>query len=147
MFQWLRSRIAAMVVRVVPISLPIWPSEISGWLRMIQAMPSGLSCALRDRRVARAAGAAGLVRLLVHVEAVGRIGLALVDLFLGELAGADRVAPGQLGRGGIVGDRLHLEDVEAAKFGDLLEGERAVVDQPGGGRMGHERLGHCGSPR
>jgi hypothetical protein len=43
MFQWVRSRIAAMVVRVVPISLPIWPSEISGWLRMIQAMPSGLS--------------------------------------------------------------------------------------------------------
>ena len=32
-----------MVVRVVPISLPIWPSDTSGWLRMIQAMPSGLS--------------------------------------------------------------------------------------------------------
>ena len=43
MFQWLRSRIAAIVVRVVPISLPIAPSEISGWLRRIQAMPSGLS--------------------------------------------------------------------------------------------------------
>jgi len=46
MFQWLRSRIAAMVVRVVPISLEIAPSLISGWLRMIQAMPSGLSCRL-----------------------------------------------------------------------------------------------------
>ena len=30
--------------RVVPISVPIAPSVISGWLRMIQAMPSGLSC-------------------------------------------------------------------------------------------------------
>ncbi len=44
MFQWLRSRIALIVLRVVPISLPICASEISGWLRMIQAMPSGLSC-------------------------------------------------------------------------------------------------------
>ena len=43
MFQWLRSRIAAMVVRVVPISLLIWPSVTSGWFLMIQAMPSGLS--------------------------------------------------------------------------------------------------------
>ena len=43
MFQWLRSRIAAMVVRVVPISLLIWPSLTSGWFRMIQSMPSGLS--------------------------------------------------------------------------------------------------------
>jgi hypothetical protein len=63
--------------------------------------------------------------------------LALLDLLLGQLARADRVATGQLGRGGIVGDRLHLEDVEAAEFGDLLEGERAVVDQPRSGRMGH----------
>jgi hypothetical protein len=30
MFQWLRSRIAAMVVRVVPISFEIAPSVISG---------------------------------------------------------------------------------------------------------------------
>jgi hypothetical protein len=36
MFQWLRSRIAAMVVRVVPISLLIWPSLTSGWFLMIQ---------------------------------------------------------------------------------------------------------------
>ena len=43
MFQWLRSRIAVIVLRVVPISLPICASEISGWLRRIQAMPSGLS--------------------------------------------------------------------------------------------------------
>ena len=39
----LRSRMAWMVVRVVPISLPIAPSETSGWLRRIQAIPSGLS--------------------------------------------------------------------------------------------------------
>ena len=44
MFQWVRSRIALIVLRVVPISLPICASEMSGWSRMIQAMPSGLSC-------------------------------------------------------------------------------------------------------
>jgi hypothetical protein len=32
--------------------------------------------------------------------------------------------------------------MEAAEFGDLLEGERGIVDQPGGGRMRHERLSH-----
>jgi hypothetical protein len=43
---------------------------------------------------------------------------------------------------GVVGDRLHFEDVEPAEFGDLLEGERAVLDQPRGGRMRHQGLGH-----
>ena len=46
MFQWLRSRIALIVLRVVPISLQTCASEISGWLRSSQAMPSGLSCRL-----------------------------------------------------------------------------------------------------
>jgi hypothetical protein len=36
--------------------------------------------------------------------------------------------------------------VEAAEFGDLLERQRTIFDQPGGGRMGHERLGHQMSP-
>ena len=35
--------IAWIVERVVPISLPIWPSLNSGWLRISQATPSGLS--------------------------------------------------------------------------------------------------------
>ena len=142
MFQWVRSRIAAMVVRVVPISLLIWPSVTSGWLRMIQAIPSGLSWRLRNRRVARALGAAHRVGRLVHLQPVVGVLLALLDFLVGQLAGADRVAAGQLGRRGVVGDRLHLEDVKAAEFGDLLEGQRTVLDQPGGGRMGHQGLGH-----
>ena len=121
MFQWVRSRIAAMVVRVVPISLPICPSQTSGWLRMIQAIPSGLSWRLRDRRVARPLGAADRVRRLVHLQRIVGIRLALLDFLVRQLAGADRVAAGQLGRCRVVGNRLHLEDVEAAEFGDLLE--------------------------
>ena len=38
-----RTTIAAIVVRVVPISLLIWPSVTSGWFLMIQLIPSGLS--------------------------------------------------------------------------------------------------------
>jgi hypothetical protein len=36
--------------------------------------------------------------------------------------------------------------METAEFGDLLERERTIVDQPGGGRMGHQGLGHWLSP-
>jgi hypothetical protein len=66
----------------------------------------------------------------VHLQRVVGIVLALHDLLMRQLSGADRVAAGQLGRRGVVGDRLHLEDMEAAKLGDLLEGERAILDQP-----------------
>jgi len=43
---------------------------------------------------------------------------------MGQLAGADRVAPGQLGGRGVVGDRLDLEDMQPAEFGDLFERQR-----------------------
>ena len=78
--------------------------------------------------------------LLVH-GAAGGVGLAAVDLLLVQFAGADRIASGQLGRGGVVGDRLDLEDVQPAEVRDLIERERGVVDQPGSGRVRHERLG------
>ena len=97
---------------------------------------------LGDRRVARALGTHGLIGLAVHLKPIIRVVLAAVDLLQRQLARAQGIAAGQLGRGGIVGDRLHLEDMKAAKFGDLLEGQRSVVDQPGGGRVRHERLGH-----
>jgi hypothetical protein len=35
-----------------------------------------------------------------------------------------------------VGDALDLERVQAGEVGDLLEGERGVVDQPDGGGLG-----------
>ena len=105
-----------------------------------------LVLALADRRVARTPGAAHRFRRLLHLQAVVGIVLPLLDLLVRQLAGADRVAPGQLGRRGVVGDRLHLEDMQPAEFGDLLEGERCILDQPGGGRMGHQGLGHWHSP-
>jgi hypothetical protein len=78
----------------------------------------------------------------VHLQPVVGVVLALEDFLMGQLAGADRVAAGELGGGGVVGDRLHLENMEAAKLGNLLEAERGIVDQPRRGRVGHERLSH-----
>jgi hypothetical protein len=107
----------------------------------------GLVLALRQRRVAWPLGPADLVGRLLDLELVVRILLSLLDLLVSQLAGADRVAARQLGRSRIVGDRLHFQDVQAAEFGDLLERQRAVVDQPGCGRMGHQGLGHRLSPK
>ena len=42
-FQWVRSRTAAMVGLVVPIRRPIWASDRSGNCLTSQAMASGLS--------------------------------------------------------------------------------------------------------
>ena len=42
-FQWLRSRTAAIVGLVVPSILEICASVSSGWFLTSQAMPSGLS--------------------------------------------------------------------------------------------------------
>ena len=96
---------------------------------------------LGDRRVARPLGATDLLGPLRDDELVIRVGLTLVDLVLRQLVRAQRIAPGQLGRGGIVGDRLDLQDVQSGEIGDLLKSELGVVYQPGSGRVGHERLG------
>ena len=56
-----------------------------------------------------------------------RIGLAFVDLFLRQFVRAHRIAAGQLGRRGIVSDRVHLENVQPAEFGDLVEAESEVL--------------------
>ena len=103
--------------------------------------PVGLVLALADRRVARSLCAANGFGRLVHLQPVVGVLLPLLDLVVGQFAGADRVAAGELGCRGVVGDRLHFEDVQAAEFGDLLKGERRIVDQPGGGRVGHQGLG------
>ena len=54
-FQWLRSRMAAMVVFVVPTSFMMVDSGSSGWLRSSHMMASGRSPRRDTRRVARAA--------------------------------------------------------------------------------------------
>jgi hypothetical protein len=33
--------------------------------------------------------------------------------------------------------------MQAAEISDLFEGHRRVVDQPDGGRLGHENVGHA----
>src|SRR4029450_5179334 len=43
--------------------------------------------------------------------------------------------------------RVHSKHMQPAELGDLREAKRGVVDQPGGGRMRHQRLGHEISPQ
>ena len=72
-----------------------------------------------------------------------RVGLGPGDLLARQLAGHDRVHALDALRGFAVGDRLHLERMQPAELRDLVEGQRGVVDQPDGGRLGHQqRIGH-----
>jgi hypothetical protein len=73
-----------------------------------------------------------------------RVGLAAIELVLGQFAVAHRIAAGQLGGGGIIGNRLHFKDMQAAEGGNLFKGQRRIVDQPGGRRMRHQRMGGSG---
>ncbi len=59
---------------------------------------------------------------------------------------ADGITAGIFGACRVIGDRLHFQDMQPAKFRDLIKAERGIVDQPAGCRMGHERLGHEDSP-
>jgi hypothetical protein len=113
--------------------------------------------ALRHRRVARRA----LLRLRdAHlrngeIQLVRRILLRALDLVARELAGLDRIEALDALRRIAVGDRLHFKRVQLAECGDLLEGQRRVVDQPDRGRLGHERsilperhiISSCSLPR
>ena len=91
------------------------------------------------------------------LQDVAVILLAARDLLARELAGRDRVHALDALRHVAVGDALHLQHVQAAQLGDLLEGQRGVLDQPHGGCFRHQefavthrgpfrdRQGHCPS--
>src|SRR6185437_185573 len=73
-----------------------------------------------------------------HLEAQLGVLLRRLDLLAGELARRHGVLALDTFRHVLVGDALHLQRMQAAEFGDLLEGQRGVVDQPDGGRLGHK---------
>ena len=77
-------------------------------------------------------------RLRRKFEARLRIGLTAGDLLGGGLAVRHRIETLHLIGHFAVGDGLNLERMQAAEIGDLLEGERGVLDQPYGGRLGHQ---------
>jgi len=64
------------------------------------------------------------------------------DLLGGGLPVGDRVEPLHLDGDLAIGDRLHLERVQTAEIGDLVEGQGGVLDQPHGGRFRHQGSGH-----
>ena len=106
----------------------------------------GLVLALRQRGVA---GAPGLgdrhLALFAHDQTRAGVGDAALELLAAELAVGDRVEADDPHRHLAVGDGVDLEQMQHAERGDLLEGERGVVDHPHGGGLGHQRLSHQSS--
>src|SRR5262245_29471321 len=96
----------------------------------------------RNRRVAGPALGLDLRYLdlrLGELQSMGGIFLGRGNLLARELPRGDRVHSFDTVGDVAVGNALHLEHVQTAEFGDLLEGERGVVDQPYGGRFWHQR--------
>src|SRR5215208_2386261 len=114
-------------------------------LRMIAHQPQdgvGTVLAARNRRIARALFALGLgqahFRLRQLQLGVG-IGLGLLDLLAGELGGEDRIEALDALRSVAVGDRFHLQRVQVAELGDLVERQSGVLNEPDRGSLGHQR--------
>lgn len=70
---------------------------------------------------------------------VARVLGGALKLLAGELAGGDRVEALDAGGNFAVRDAAHLERVQLAELGDLLERQRGVLDQPDRGGLGHQR--------
>src|SRR5580658_1514373 len=104
----------------------------------------GLVLPLGDRRVFRslALGWSCRVRLGQDPQARFRILFAAFDFGLGDLPVRDRIEALHHGRDLAVGDRLNFERMQTAKAGDLLEGQRSMLDQPHCGGLGHQRRNH-----
>ena len=77
-----------------------------------------------------------------HFQPRGRILLAAVDFFPGQLAIAHRVDTDNTHVNFFVGDGLNLQRVETAEVSDLLKCECSIFDEPYGSRLGHKQLGH-----
>jgi hypothetical protein len=104
-------------------------------LRVVARQPGDpvrLVLALGHRRIARPLGALGGFGQveLDQLQAPRGVVLAALDLFPGKLAVGGGVQTLDSNRHFAVGDALHLELVQTAELGDLLEGERGVLDQP-----------------
>ncbi len=72
-----------------------------------------------------------------------RIGFGVVDFFARQLTREDRIeALDSLG-GIPVRNGFDLERVQFTELGDLIEGQRGILNEPNGGCLRHQRrLGH-----
>ena len=69
-------------------------------------------------------------------------GISRRDLLAGELAVGHRVHADDSDGDFAIGNRLHLEGVHVAEVGNLLEAQSGVLDEPDGGRLRHQGMGH-----
>src|SRR5690606_30698715 len=82
------------------------------------------------------------LRQILALQAHPVVGILLcaLDLRTLELVRRDGIHALDAGSHLTIGDALHLQFMKAAKFGDLLEGQGGVLDQPDGSRLGHEGI-------
>ena len=84
-----------------------------------------------------------LRRKMKGLIAATAVFLAALDLFFGQLAVGCRIEACHAASHFPIGDRLDLERMQAGEGRDLIKGQGRVLDQPDGGRLGHEkRVGH-----
>ena len=101
--------------------------------------PVGLVLAFGDRGITSTLGALhrqGDVRLRQFEPRLWVLDAAL-DLRGGQLIVGNRVQPGHAGNDVAVGDRLHLERMQSAKLGDLIESQDRIFNKPHSGGFGH----------
>ncbi len=77
-----------------------------------------------------------------RLHTVGRCRLGLGQFLAGQLTIGDRVGAADIARHFTIGNALDFEQVQATEIGDLVESERGVVNEPDGGRLGHQNVGH-----
>ena len=148
LFQWVRSRTALIVFLGRAQQFRNLRVAQFGMVPQKPGDSVGLVLTLGDRGVARALRALHRQRYVgffQHQAGFG-IGLAAIDLFLGQLFGLDRVDPRHADDDILVRNGLHFQFVQFAEVGNLPEGERRVLDQPDGGRFRHHRPVHHNPP-
>src|ERR1700730_10322406 len=94
----------------------------------------------RQWRVARAALAAWLRQADLRyrkLQMVLFIRFRRRDFLAGQLARRNRIMSPDPGGDFTVRDTLYLKRMKLAKIGDLLEGERCILDEPNRGGLGH----------
>ncbi len=74
------------------------------------------------------------------LQLVGFIALALADFFARQHAARNRVNAAHVLGHVAIGDAFDFQIVEAAKICDLRKGEAGIVEQPDGGRLGHQNI-------
>ncbi len=122
-----------------------------GNFRMVTQQPCNpvwLVLTLGNRRITRTFGAADLIRAFLQLHAIFGIGFGLGDFIAGQFMRLHGITASIFGTSQIVRHRVHFQNVDAAKVGNLLKAQAGIVNQPACSCVRHQWgrfiLGHGG---